>query len=214
MTGAAAAAVTGLTDWQYTHDNARRVGLVHGALNAVALGVYGWSWRERRHGRQRRARWAGRLGYLVVLTSQYLGGVLVYRHLVGTDHSDKQLEPRQFVPVLALDELVEGTPHMVRVEDVDVVLIRTDGHVHALGKRCSHLAGPLDQGWVYQGTLVCPWHGSRFDLVTGENVRGPATAPLPCFQTRVRDGQIELRREPPAPSTPPGSVLAQQRRRR
>ena len=48
--GGIGAAVTGATDWQYTHDTARRVGLVHGALNASALGLYVASWRFRRRG--------------------------------------------------------------------------------------------------------------------------------------------------------------------
>ncbi len=188
VAGGAVAAVAGLADWQYTHDNARRVGLVHGALNAVALGVYGWSWWERRHGRPRRAQRAGRLGYPIVLVSQYLGGTLVYRHNVGTDHSDKQLDPRQFVPVLALEQLAEDTPYLVRVDDVDVVLVRVDGRVHALGERCAHLGGPMDQGWVYQGTLVCPWHGSRFDLATGEDRKGPATGCVRASASCARRG--------------------------
>jgi hypothetical protein len=51
LAGASAAAVTGATDWQYTHDNARRMGLVHGTLNLAATGLYAGSWRARRHGR-------------------------------------------------------------------------------------------------------------------------------------------------------------------
>ena len=38
VAGSAAAAVTGLADWQYTHDEIRRAGLVHGILNTAALG--------------------------------------------------------------------------------------------------------------------------------------------------------------------------------
>jgi hypothetical protein len=42
--GGIAAALTGLTDWQHTHDDARRAGIVHGALNTGALTLYGVSW--------------------------------------------------------------------------------------------------------------------------------------------------------------------------
>jgi nitrite reductase/ring-hydroxylating ferredoxin subunit len=66
--------------------------------------------------------------------------------------------------------------------------------VHAVGGRCPHQAGPLGEGWLHRGELVCPWHGSRFDLATGEPTQGPSTAPLPCFDTRVVDGRVEVRR--------------------
>ncbi|MFI8193349.1 Rieske (2Fe-2S) protein, partial [Streptomyces sp. NPDC085946] len=39
----------------------------------------------------------------------------------------------------------------------------------------------------------CPWHGSVFRLADGWNVRGPATAPQPAFDTRVVDGHVEIR---------------------
>jgi nitrite reductase/ring-hydroxylating ferredoxin subunit len=51
----------------------------------------------------------------------------------------------------------------------------------------------MTDGWVDRGRIVCPWHGSRFDVESGEVLRGPAAAPLPCYQTRISDGTIELR---------------------
>ena len=62
LLGAAGAALNGLTDWQYTHDNVRRIGLVHGVLNLAGTGLYAASWWQRRRGRVGRARSAG-LGY-------------------------------------------------------------------------------------------------------------------------------------------------------
>jgi uncharacterized membrane protein len=105
LAGAAAAALAGLADWQFTHDNARRVGLVHGTLNTAATALYCLSWAQRRRGAGRRARWAGAAGWAVMAASSYLGGSLVYRHRIGVDHSDKELEPRQFTAVLAESEL-------------------------------------------------------------------------------------------------------------
>lgn len=64
-----------------------------------------------------------------------------------------------------------------------------------------HLGAPTVEGWLYRDELVCPWHGSRFDLQTGAVTTGPATSPLTRFQTRVRRGQIEIRRVPPAQIT-------------
>jgi hypothetical protein len=41
--------------------------------------------------------------------------------------------------------------------------------------------------------VECPWHGSVFRLSDGLNVRGPATAPQPAFDSRIVDGHIEVR---------------------
>jgi nitrite reductase/ring-hydroxylating ferredoxin subunit len=93
-----------------------------------------------------------------------------------------------------VDEFPPGRPVRRRVDDVPVVVVReTDGSIHALADRCSHLAGPLSAGTVSDGCVRCPWHGSVFRLSDGLNVRGPAVAPQPAFDARVTDGQVELR---------------------
>lgn len=215
LVGGVGSALTGLTDWQHTHDNARRLGIAHGALNAAALGLYTRSWLDRRRGRPGRARLAGAVGYGLVLASGYLGGDLVFRHRVGVDHADPdRLEPRDFVPVLPETELYDGIPRRVQGAGAAMVLIRHNGSIHAVGEHCPHLGAPLSQGWLYRDQLVCPWHGSRFDPSTGEVRSGPATAPLPCFQTRVRAGQVEVRRIPPVPEASPGTTVSGSRRSR
>lgn len=196
--GGVAAAVTGVTDWQHTHDDARRLGMVHGAGNTMALALYGMSWRDRRRGHLARARVASSVGYAVAVIGSYLGGALVFRHRVGVDHGDARLTPRTFTAVLAQADLCEDTPTLVDCAGVAVVLLRHDGRITALGGDCPHLGAPMAQGWLYRGALVCPWHGSRFDPQTGAVVTGPATSPLACFQTRLREGHIEIRRVPPA----------------
>ncbi|MEU6413546.1 Rieske 2Fe-2S domain-containing protein [Microbispora sp. NPDC046933] len=210
LAGALAAAVTGLHDWQYTHDNARRVGLVHGTLNALALGLYGWSWVQRGRGHHLRGQLAALLGYPVIAVSGFLGGALTFRHRIGVDQTDRQLEPRRFTRVLAERDLTENSPRRVRAGDVDVVLVRADGRIHALDNACPHLGAPLSQGWLRDGSLTCPWHGSQFELHSGESLNGPSVAPAPCFQTRVRDGWIEVRRMPAVATAPPGSTLVHQ----
>jgi len=64
--------------------------------------------------------------------------------------------------------------------------------VLAVGERCPHLGAPMSDGWIDRGRIVCPWHGSRFACPTGEVLRGPATAALPSYPTRVRDGFVEV----------------------
>ena len=51
---------------------------------------------------------------------------------------------------------------------------RRDGSVRAVSSRCRHQLADLSKGSVDKnGCLVCPWHGSRYDVDTGEMVEGP-----------------------------------------
>jgi nitrite reductase/ring-hydroxylating ferredoxin subunit len=65
--------------------------------------------------------------------------------------------------------------------------------VSAFGEFCPHLAAPMADGWVDRGRIVCPWHGSWFEAESGEVLRGPAAAPLPCYEARLVDGMVEVR---------------------
>jgi len=214
LVGAAAAVATGLSDWQHTHEGARRVGVVHGLMSTAATGLQLASWHERRSGRTARGRALGLVGWGVVIASATLGGALTYRHGIGGDHADRSLAPRTFTDALPLADLREGRPTRADVEGVRLVVLRDgDGEVRAFGEMCPHLAGPLSEGWVTREGLVCPWHGSCFSPEDGSVVHGPATAPLPRFETRLRGGRVQVRRVPPVPEASPGSVttLEQQR---
>ena len=74
-----------------------------------------------------------------------------------------------------------------------MLLARADGGLRALANTCTHAGGPLDEGELADGCVTCPWHGSTFRLDDGSVVRGPASTPQPTYETRVRDGWIEVR---------------------
>jgi nitrite reductase/ring-hydroxylating ferredoxin subunit/uncharacterized membrane protein len=189
-------AVTGVADWQHTHEQDRRVGLVHGALNGVATGLYIASWLARRRGRHGVGIATTALGYGITASASYLGGALVFSSGVGIDQSGRRLHAPDWTPVLAAAAL-NGKPQRVDVDGVGVVLCHTgsNGEIAAFGEFCPHLAAPMSDGWVDRGRLVCPWHGSRFDVCSGEVLRGPAASPLPRYQVRINDGMIELRND-------------------
>lgn len=192
LVGSIGAAATGLTDWQHTHGQSRRIGVVHGLLNSAATGLYAMSWWDRGHGRQVRAMAASALGYGLTLGSSYLGGVLVYGSGTGVDRSGARLIGDQWLPALPVTAL-DGRPQRVEVAGVGVVLYRNDGQVLAVGEQCPHLGAPMSDSWIDRDRIVCPWHGSRFACASGAVVRGPATAALPKYPVRIRDGVLEVR---------------------
>ena len=99
--------------------------------------------------------------------------------------------------VLALEELVDGRPTRTDLDGTQILLYRADDRIFAIGNRCTHQGAPLDRGNVRvqgsEATVTCPAHGSMFRLTNGAVVRAPAPGPVPAFETRVRDGMVELR---------------------
>ncbi|OBF63361.1 (2Fe-2S)-binding protein [Mycobacterium sp. 852002-51971_SCH5477799-a] len=191
LVGSVGAAATGMTDWQHTHEQSRRIGLVHGALNAIATALYAASWWDRHRGRHRRGMVSSALGYGLTLAGGYLGGALVFGAGTGVNRSGARLGGDRWMPVLRAAAL-DGQPRRVAVDGVGVVLYRTEGRVVAVGERCPHLGAPMSDGWIDRGRIVCPWHGSRFACGSGDVLRGPATAPLPNYPVRIRDGFVEV----------------------
>jgi nitrite reductase/ring-hydroxylating ferredoxin subunit len=100
-------------------------------------------------------------------------------------------------PVVPLEELPERRSTRVMLDEVPVMLYRTDERIYAIGARCTHQGAPLERGPVKVGgslaTVTCQAHGSTFRLDDGAVMRGPATVPVPAFDVRVEDGTVELR---------------------
>ena len=194
LVGAVGSAVTGITDWSDTYGRGRKIGLTHGLLNAGATLLYTTSLLMRRRKKTRRAGLGfAMLGYAVGSVAAYLGGHLVYGEQIGVDHTAAQEMPHEFVPVLAENELPENKLTKVDAKGVPVLLVRQNGQIRALAHTCSHLGGPLSEGKLEGDSVRCPWHASCFSLEDGHVIDGPATFPQPRFETRIRDGRIEVR---------------------
>jgi nitrite reductase/ring-hydroxylating ferredoxin subunit len=100
-----------------------------------------------------------------------------------------------FTAVLEERELQGGVMRKIEVDGVPVVLSRSESSkVCAIANTCTHMGGPLNEGEREGNVVTCPWHGSQFDLCSGEVLRGPAREPQQHFEARVRDGWVEVRR--------------------
>jgi nitrite reductase/ring-hydroxylating ferredoxin subunit len=193
LAGAVGAALTGITDWSATDGRAKKVGLMHGLLNASATALYATSLALRR-GRNRRAGVGfAMLGYAVSAGAAYLGAHLVYGEQIGVNHTASEQKPDDYVAVMDENVLEEDKLTKAEANGMAVLLIKHNGKIHALSHTCTHLGGPLSEGKFDGETVQCPWHGSRFSITDGHVVDGPATFPEPCFETRVRDGKIEVK---------------------
>ena len=199
---AGATALTGLSDWTVSNEQDRRVGLFHGLLNTVALGLQCASLGTRVAGHRGTARALGAASLTVTAAAGYLGGHLVFTKGVMVSRVAWAIGPRRWARALPEADLPDDSPVAVEAEGRQILLYRHGGSLYALDNVCSHAGGLLSRGTVTGLTVTCPLHGSRFALADGSVCRGPASQPQPVLRTRIRNGWIEVRGSQPAPRRP------------
>jgi nitrite reductase (NADH) small subunit len=64
-----------------------------------------------------------------------------------------------------------------------------DGTISAIENVCLHMGGPLGQGYVESGKIVCPWHGWEYEPQTGELVGDPKSK-LDVFPIKIENGDV------------------------
>ena len=98
------------------------------------------------------------------------------------------------VEVCPLDELHPGTMKLVHAGSVSLGVYNIEGDLYAIEDRCSHDDGPLVEGdWEpEEAVVVCPRHGARFDIRTGNALTLPAWQPVESFPVRVEDGIVKV----------------------
>jgi nitrite reductase/ring-hydroxylating ferredoxin subunit len=193
--GAVPAALTGLNDWSHLKDDAKRIGTVHALVNTAGLTLNVLSLAARRSGLRGLGRVLSTVAYGGALFSAHLGGHLSFGLGVRVNRTAFESPRERYAPVCDEKELDDGKLVGVELEGESVVVSRSEesGEVCAISATCSHLGGPLDEGERDGDTVVCPWHGSRFDLCSGEVRGGPAVYPQPRYEARVRAGKVEIR---------------------
>ena len=96
--------------------------------------------------------------------------------------------------VAPADEFPPGSVKIVVADSILVGVYNCGGNLYAIEDRCSHDDGPLCEGdWDQeQCTVVCPRHGSHFDLATGRPLSLPAYEPVETYPVRVDDGMVKV----------------------
>jgi nitrite reductase/ring-hydroxylating ferredoxin subunit len=200
LAAAVPTAVTGYNDWAAAGREQERLGFLHGLVNATAAVSYTASLVARLRGRHATGRAFGGLGLATAMVGAYLGGHLAYRSGTGFNHAEPAWRrlPTDWQPIADLAELPQGRPVRRLLGDVPVLVYRGPREVHVLVEQCTHMAGPLAEGEVTvvdgEPCLVCPWHGSTYQLSDGTVRRGPATMPQPVLKVRVFGDRVEARR--------------------
>lgn len=78
----------------------------------------------------------------------------------------------------------------VNVAGIPICLVRQGSTVKAVRNVCSHEDSPLDEGFLFEGQIECPLHGSVFDLETGIPVSPPAVDSIPVYAVKVEGDEV------------------------
>jgi nitrite reductase/ring-hydroxylating ferredoxin subunit/uncharacterized membrane protein len=233
MVTAIAAALFGVVDWVDIRADhpARGTANTHMVLNLAAMALYllnGWL----RLGDLDAPQTPfvplalSFVGLSVLYISGYLGGRLVYDEGIGVGRHRKRGElpdatlqapkprsPGEFVPVAYTQRFDQAETLRVEVNGYAMTMARVGDKYYAVQDFCTHRCGPLSEGSVLYDDqqIECPWHGSRFDLSTGQVTRGPAKVELKTFETRVVDGVVQVQ-VPAEPASHEQEEAARRRR--
>jgi len=96
----------------------------------------------------------------------------------------------KFVKVDRASEIGPGEKKIYEVDGILVVVVNLDGEYYCIEDVCTHDGGPLGEGDLDDGEIVCPRHGARFDLRTGAAVKLPAFEPVATYEVKVQDGDL------------------------
>ena len=95
----------------------------------------------------------------------------------------------EYIRVASVDEVIEGAGKLVEIDGQEIALFKSNGEICAIHNLCPHAGGPLSEGGVRDGHVMCPWHGWEFNLKTGACAFNPAIK-VPVFKTKKMGNDI------------------------
>ena len=93
-------------------------------------------------------------------------------------------------PLSEFEDLEAGK--LVEVSGQSVAVFNIAGRYYAIENTCPHRGGPLAEGMMAGEEIICPWHGARFDVKTGEVMGPPAQQGVKSFPVRVNGSDLEV----------------------
>ena len=98
-----------------------------------------------------------------------------------------------WVDVCSVNELPLGGHALADLDGTSVAVFNLEAEYYAIHDICSHDGAELADGRVDGDQIVCPRHGARFCLKTGQATKPPAYEAIATFPVRVVDGLVQIR---------------------
>lgn len=204
--GAVLAALPGFLDFLYTvppKSSASKRAAKHGILNVIALLIFIAILWYRSSAQPNTMLIVGldAAGVTIMMIAAWMGGTLVHRNQIGIDiryagagkWKEEYISSKDTVVQVAdAAELKPNQMKLIHLNGKRIVLGRTEDNYVAFDDFCTHRGGSLAGGVMICGTVQCPWHGSQFDVRTGEVKAGPAKERIRTYVIQERDGKVFL----------------------
>ena len=202
------AGLPGLVDFLFVvppESSAKKRALYHMIVNVISLALMaaGWAFRDWETHRPETLAVVlefAAIGFMTI--GGWMGGTLVYRNQIGVDHRyaeagkwrEQYLEADAagYVTVENADDLEVDQMILTHVGDKRIVLARNENGFVAFDDSCTHKGGSLAGGMMACGTVMCPWHGSQFDVNDGSVKAGPAESPIGSYQVDQSEGKVRI----------------------
>jgi 3-phenylpropionate/trans-cinnamate dioxygenase ferredoxin subunit len=96
----------------------------------------------------------------------------------------------EFFKVGAVSDFQDGVLHDCDVNGTKVLVTKANGKIYAVSNACTHIGFPLSPGYTSGSSVVCIFHGSVFDMETGEATEGPGGDPLTVYDVRIDGSDV------------------------
>ena len=98
-----------------------------------------------------------------------------------------------WIDICAENALSNGENIIVDVDGTDVAVFKLDGKFYAIEDVCSHDGAEIASGLLDGDEIICPRHGARFCIKTGEVKCAPAYENIDTFPIQIENGRVQLR---------------------
>jgi nitrite reductase/ring-hydroxylating ferredoxin subunit len=99
----------------------------------------------------------------------------------------------EFEVVGGADDLKEGEMQAFDVRGTQIAVANVAGTFYAFGDTCTHRQCSLAEGDLEETTVICPCHGSEFDVTSGDVLQGPAREPVGAYEVLAEGGNLEIK---------------------
>ena len=88
------------------------------------------------------------------------------------------------------DDIPEGEVRVVECAGRSLAVSNVDGELYAIDNICTHDGGPLGEGRLQRGRVICPRHGAAFDAKTGKVLSLPAVRDVAAYDVTVEGDDV------------------------
>ena len=99
----------------------------------------------------------------------------------------------EFVVVGRAEDLEEGSMRAYDVRGARIAVANVNSTFYAFDDTCTHRQCSLAGGDLEGTAVICPCHGSEFDVTSGEVLQGPAREPVETYEVRVEGDDLEIK---------------------